>query len=107
MLCSHIYPHCDLQLVWLRFLGAGGIKDVATILAIGQMTELIFIPLIPYVIRKIGIKYAMLVGMVTWGARYLVLIIATGGNVAWAIAAVALHGICSDFFAVTGVRLQP
>ncbi|MEW1811965.1 MFS transporter [Pseudarthrobacter phenanthrenivorans] len=84
------------------FLGAVGIKDVATILAIGQLTELIFIPLIPYVIRKIGIKYAMLVGMVTWGARYLVLIVATGGNVAWAIAAVALHGICSDFFAVTG-----
>ncbi|MDP9933804.1 nucleoside transporter [Paenarthrobacter nicotinovorans] len=84
------------------FLGDVGIKDVATVLAIGQLTELLFIPLIPFVIRKIGIKYAMLVGMVTWGARYIVLIIATGGNVAWAIAAVALHGICSDFFAVTG-----
>ncbi|GAA4660588.1 MFS transporter [Amycolatopsis dongchuanensis] len=81
------------------FLGALGIQNVAGVLAIGQAAEVLFIITIPFVLKHIGMKWALLMGMVTWGIRFGVLIAAAGDH--WlAILAVALQGICQDFFLV-------
>lgn len=82
------------------YLGALGIENVAGVLAIGQISEVVFIVTIPWVLSRVGMKWALLIGMLMWGVRYALFIAAAGGTISWAIAAVALHGICNDFFLV-------
>jgi MFS family permease len=82
------------------YLAALGISNVAGVLAIGQASEVLFIVTIPWVLSKIGMKWGLLAGMGMWGVRFVLFIAAAGGNNGFAIAAIALHGICSDFFLV-------
>ncbi|MEV5070138.1 MFS transporter [Microbacterium sp. LMI12-1-1.1] len=84
------------------FLASIGIENVATVLIIGQVSELLFIPVIPWVLSRVGMKWALLIGMASWGVRFALFMVATGGEIWWAIAAVALHGICNDFFLIIG-----
>ncbi len=84
------------------YLGALGIKNVAGVLAIGQISEVICIVTIPFVLARIGMKWALLLGMFMWGIRFTLFIVAAGGGFGWAIAAIALHGICNDFFLIIG-----
>ncbi len=82
------------------YLGALGIKNVSSVLAIGQLSEVVFVLTIPYVLSKIGMKWAILAGMAMWGVRFLLFIAAAPDHVAYAVAGVALHGICNDFFLI-------
>lgn len=82
------------------YLGALKIENVAAVLAIGQVTEVIFIALVPFVLLKIGMKYGLLIGMGMWGVRFIIFIAAAHGHKEWAILGIALHGICNDFFIV-------
>ncbi|WP_306209225.1 MFS transporter [Actinoplanes sp. RD1] len=84
------------------FLGALGIENVAGVLAIGQASEVLFIVVIPIVLSRIGMKWALLLGMCMWGVRFVLFIAAADGHLSMAVAAVALHGICNDFFLVIG-----
>ncbi len=84
------------------FLGALGIENVAGVLAIGQISEVVFILTIPWVIKRMGMKGALLLGMFTWGARFLILGLAAGSGAWVAVLAVGLHGICNDFFVIIG-----
>lgn len=84
------------------FLAAVGVQNVAGVLSIGQVSELVFIVTIPFVLRVFGMKWSLLFGMLMWGVRFAVFVVAAQG-VPWvAIAGVALHGICSDFFLILG-----
>ena len=84
------------------FLGALGFDNVAGILAIGQISEVVFIVTIPFVLARLGMKWALLGGMVMWGIRFALFILAAGG-VPWiAVVGIALHGICNDFFLILG-----
>ncbi|MEF2074551.1 MFS transporter [Consotaella aegiceratis] len=82
------------------YLGALGIQNVAGVLAIGVTSELLFISTIPFVLKRIGVKWAMLLGMGMWGLRFTLFIAAAHGHASLAIASVALHGICNDFFLI-------
>jgi nucleoside transporter len=84
------------------YLGALGIENVAGVLAIGQTSEVLFIMTIPWVLKRIGMKWALLAGMFMWGVRFALFIAAAGDQHWLAIVAIALHGICSDFFLVVG-----
>lgn len=84
------------------YLGALGIENVAGVLAIGQASEVLFIMTIPWVLKRIGMKWALLAGMFMWGIRFALFIAAAGDQQWLAILAIALHGICSDFFLVVG-----
>jgi nucleoside transporter len=82
------------------YLAALGISNVAGVLAIGQASEVLFIVTIPWVLSRIGMKWALFGGMCMWGVRFALFIAAAGGHNWLAVAAIGLHGICSDFFLV-------
>lgn len=85
------------------FLGAAGVDNIAATQTLGQMSEVIFMILMPFFFRKLGVKWMLLIGMVSWGVRYALFAAGAPGSVFWMIAfGIALHGICYDFFFVTG-----
>lgn len=84
------------------FLGALGIENVAGVLTIGQISEVVFIVTIPFVLARLGMKWALLGGMVMWGIRFALFSLAVGDLPWLAIVGIALHGICNDFFLILG-----
>lgn len=79
------------------FLGALGMHNVASLLAIGQASEVAFIVSIPFVLKRIGMKWGLLLGMITWAVRLSVFIAAIDGHNWLTIVGIALQGICNDF----------
>ncbi|GHW45615.1 MFS transporter [Vibrio cholerae] len=83
------------------FLGALGIDNVAGVLSLGQISEVVFILSVPFVITRIGMKYALFIGISMWGVRFVLFILASLGYSSYnAIVGVAMHGICNDFFLI-------
>jgi nucleoside transporter len=72
-----------------------------TVMTFGQMSEIGFMLLMPMLLARFGVKTMLIGGMAAWVARYL--LFAAGAGSAWMLVlAVVLHGICYDFFFVTG-----
>lgn len=85
------------------FLNQTGFSESAATMTIGQMSEIIFMLLIPFFFRTLGLKVMILVGMAAWVIRYALFAFGAPDQVTWMLLlAVALHGICYDFFFVTG-----
>jgi nucleoside transporter len=85
------------------YLNDVGFIVPASSMTIGQMSEIFFMLLIPFFFRRLGVKYMILVGMLAWVARYALFAVGADNQVVWMMfAAIALHGICYDFFFVTG-----
>ncbi len=85
------------------FLSQTGFVEPAATMTIGQMSEIFFMLLIPFFFRKLGIKIMILIGMACWVIRYALFAFGAPDQVMWMLLlAVALHGICYDFFFVTG-----
>lgn len=85
------------------YVGAAGISNVGGTLAIGQMSELVFMFSMPWLYRRFGVKPLLLIGMIAWAVRYALFAIGDGEGSIWAIyLGVALHGLCYDFFFVAG-----
>ena len=85
------------------FLSDMGFRQPASSMAVGQMSEIIFMLLIPFFFRRLGVKWMILVAMACWVGRYVLFAYGAPEQVVWMLfLAVALHGICYDFFFVTG-----
>lgn len=82
------------------YLSALGVENVAGTLTIGQLSEVIFIVTIPWVLAKVGIKWVFFIGMAMWSLRFALFIAAAFTDQIFAIGGVALHGICNDYFIV-------
>lgn len=85
------------------FLSDMGFRQPASSMAVGQMSEIIFMLLIPAFFRKLGVKWMILLGMLAWVLRYVLFALGAPDQVVWMLfLSIMLHGICYDFFFVTG-----
>jgi nucleoside transporter len=80
-----------------------GLENVAFKMSFGQMSEVLFMVLMPFFFRRLGVKWMLVVGMGAWVLRYALFALAAPAGVVWMIMfGIILHGICYDFFFVTG-----
>jgi nucleoside transporter len=70
---------------------------------LGQMSEVLGMLAIPFLLRRVGIKATLLIGMAAWAVRYALFAAGNAGPLAWMLlVGIALHGVCYDFFFVSG-----
>jgi nucleoside transporter len=85
------------------FLNEIGMKAAAAKQSMGQISELVFMALMPLFFVRLGVKKMLAVGMIAWVLRYIFFAYGdTGSNYWMLIAGIVMHGICYDFFFVTG-----
>jgi nucleoside transporter len=85
------------------FLNEVGMKAAAGVQSLGQVSELLFMLAIPLFFKKLGVKKMLAIGMAAWVLRYLFFAYGDGASSYWMlIAGIVLHGVCYDFFFVTG-----
>lgn len=86
------------------FLNEIGMTNAAGKMSIGQMSETVFLLLMPLMFKHLGIKWMMLLGMLAWVLRYLLFAYGdVSDQTIWMLyLGIALHGICYDFFFVGG-----
>jgi nucleoside transporter len=85
------------------FLNELGLKNAAAKMTLGQFSEGLFILAIPFLFNRIGVKNMLLMGMMAWLLRYICFAYGGLGANSWMLyAGIILHGVCYDFFFVTG-----
>jgi len=85
------------------YLNQSGMENAAGKMVMGQISEALFILAIPFLFNRIGVKKMLLIGMTAWIARYICFAFGnTGANLWMLYAGIILHGVCYDFFFVTG-----
>jgi nucleoside transporter len=91
------YQNANLFLTELHVPNATGKQTL------GQMSEVVFMLLIPLFLNRFGMKTTLLVGMLAWAVRYLLFAFGNAGDlVSLLLIGIALHGVCYDFFFVSG-----
>ncbi len=85
------------------FLSEIGLSNPTGKMTIGQVSEVLFLLLMPYFFRRFGLKTTLVVGMFAWVIRYVFFAFGDAGSGTYLlIIGIALHGICYDFFFVSG-----
>lgn len=85
------------------FLSNIGMENPTGKMTIGQISEVLFLLLLPVFFTKYGFKKTILVGMLAWALRYAMFAYGNAGALSFMlITGIALHGICYDFFFVSG-----
>ena len=100
------------------FLNEKGISNAASKMTMGQMSEAIFILAIPFLFYRIGVKKMLIMGILGWILRYVFfafgdnplivaplkadVLLGSLASISMLYGGILLHGICYDFFFVTG-----
>ncbi|MBT3193221.1 MAG: nucleoside permease [Verrucomicrobia bacterium] len=85
------------------FLNDVGVANAAGKMTMGQMSEVAFMIVMPFFFAKLGVKKMLLTGMLAWVGRYILFAFGSPDSLVWMYyLGIALHGICYDFFFVTG-----
>ena len=85
------------------FLNELKFDNAAGKMTLGQVSEGLFILAIPFLFNSIGVKKMLLMGMIAWILRYVFFAYGNIGSNEWMLyAGIILHGVCYDFFFVTG-----
>lgn len=80
-----------------------GMSNVENKMSLGQASEVIFMLLLPLAYSRLGVKNMLIVGLIAWIARFLFFGYGDAGSGEWMFyIAILLHGVCYDFFFVTG-----
>lgn len=86
-----------------QFMNEIGVEKAASKMALGQASEVIFMLLLPFFYLRLGLKKTILLGMASWALRYVLFAYGNADSNIWMIyIGILLHGICYDFFFVTG-----
>lgn len=86
-----------------QFLGEIGVENPAGKMTLGQISEAAFMLLLPFFFKRFGFKKTILFGMLAWVIRYILFAFGdSGDSIFMLIIGIALHGICYDFFFVSG-----
>jgi nucleoside transporter len=85
------------------FLNESGMGEPASKMTLGQMSEIGFMVLLPWFLFRLGVKRILLLGMAAWAARYALFAYGDTHDMIWMLyLGILLHGVCYDFFFVTG-----
>jgi len=85
------------------FLVELGMENPTGKMTLGQISEVLFMLLLPFFFKRFGFKKTLLVGMLAWAVRYALFAYGNAGELTFMlIMGIALHGICYDFFFVSG-----
>jgi nucleoside transporter len=79
-----------------------GMQNVENKMSLGQVSEVLFMLLIPVSLNKLGIKKMFLIGLLAWIIRFLCFGYGTASTEWILFLGILLHGVCYDFFFVTG-----
>ncbi len=86
-----------------QFLTESGMLNATAKMSLGQGMEVLFMLVMPFFLLRLGVKKMLLIGMLAWVARYGLFAFGDGGSLMWMLfGGILLHGICYDFFFVTG-----
>jgi nucleoside transporter len=86
-----------------KFISTIGIESPTGKMTIGQISEILFMLLLPVFFARFGFKKTILVGMLAWALRYVLFAYGNAGELSFMIlTGIALHGVCYDFFFVSG-----
>jgi nucleoside transporter len=85
------------------FLNEEGVRSAAAVQSLGQVSEVLFLLLMPFLLMRLGVKLTLAIGMAAWALRYVFFAFGDGGSLFWLLLlGILLHGICYDFFFVAG-----
>jgi nucleoside transporter len=85
------------------FLSNIGMENPTGKMTIGQISEVLFLLLLPVFFTRFGFKRTIIVGMLAWAVRYVLFAYGNAGDRSYMLLiGIALHGICYDFFFVSG-----
>ncbi len=76
---------------------------IGATMSLGQVSEIAFMLVMPFFFARLGVKWMLAIGMLAWVARYALFALGAPDQIRWMIlVGILLHGICYDFFFVTG-----
>jgi nucleoside transporter len=85
------------------FLNEAGVVNAAGTMTLGQVSEVVMMLLMPFIFRRVNVKGILLLGLLSWTIRYVLLAYGNASSGMWMFyTAILLHGICYDFFFMTG-----
>jgi nucleoside transporter len=85
------------------FLNERGMENAAAKQSLGQVSEVLFMLVMPFFFRRLGVKWMLIAGMAAWATRYLLFAFGNATELVFMYyLGILLHGICYDFFFVTG-----
>jgi len=85
------------------FLNDVGVQNAAGKMTLGQVSEVAMMLLMPLIFRWATVKYILIAGLLSWTVRYGLLAHGNAGSGMWMFyLAILLHGVCYDFFFMTG-----
>ena len=84
------------------FCGELDMPNATAKTVLGQVSEIFFLLVMPWFFARLGVKWMLIVGMLSWSARYFLFLLGYNTSVLWPLyAGIILHGVCYDFFFVT------
>src|SRR5258708_26882204 len=85
------------------YLNEAGVVNAAGKMTLGQVSEVGVMLLMPFIYRRFSLKMILLIGLLAWSVRYGLLAYGNPGGGMWMFyAAILMHGVCFDFFFMTG-----